>query len=337
MYNNKTTHKKAFTKIDIARQYRDQYGMEMPTKTLARIMYKENPLVFTDIENARLNLNRIEGKAPGSRVKVTHPHGARERNPYNLPKSDERDWKPFILDGSKKVGILNDIHVPYHSIAALTPAIDKFIQTGIDTLILNGDIIDCYSLSRFERDPRKRGFSEELDMLAELFLSFKSYLNCRIIYKLGNHEDRYNMFLMRKAPELFGMPEFSINSLIKNRVGKDIEIVGEMRVINANALDIIHGHEFSIGFFSPVNVARGLALRAKTNAVQGHNHISSEHTEKDLRGEIKTTWSIGCCCELHPEYMPINKWNHGFAELELDTSGSGFRLQNYRVVNGKVL
>lgn len=326
-----------YSKPSLAREYRDNYGMEMPTMTLAKIMYKKHPEAFLNLEDARHALRRIEGKASGSKTKVTHPHGDRPRNPYNLPASDEREWTPFILSGVKKAGILCDVHVPYHSISAITPAIDKFINSGIDCLILNGDIIDCYSLSRFERDPRKRGFSDELDMLSELIQSLKDALKCRIIYKTGNHEDRYDHFLMRKAPELFGMNELTIESLIKSRVGNDIEIVNEKRIIQANALDIIHGHEFTQGFFSPVNVARGLALRAKTNAVQGHNHQTSEHTEKDLRGEIKTTWSIACCCELHPEYMPINKWNHGFAELELSQNSNEFRFDNYRVRDGKIL
>ena len=330
--------KEGFTKANVARQYRDKYGMEMPIRTLARILIHNEPLVFKDFEDARGFLRKIEGKSGGKgHITVTHPYPKREINPYKLPESDERDWQPFILKDAKRVGLLSDIHVPYHSISAITAGIDKFIQFGIDTLILNGDIIDCYTLSRFEKDPRKRNFSEELDIFANLIKSLKDALNCRIVYKLGNHEERYDNFLLRKAPELFGIPELSLEMLINQRTGLEIEIIKDKRIIQANALDIIHGHEFAQGFFSPVNIARGLALRAKTNAIQGHNHQTSEHTEKDLRGEIKTTWSTGCCCELHPEFMPINKWNHGFAILELDNASREFSLENFRVVNGKAM
>ena len=48
---------------DIARSYRDKYGMEMPTKKLARIMYAENNLTFVNVESARRILRYIEGKA----------------------------------------------------------------------------------------------------------------------------------------------------------------------------------------------------------------------------------------------------------------------------------
>lgn len=331
----RTGIKEGFTKTNLARQYRDKWGMSMATKALARIMYNENNLFFTNVEDARSALRAIEGKS-GNRVLVTHQAPERPRNPYNLPESDEREWLPYKLEGFTNVGILSDIHVPYHSISALTCAIDHFVKIGIDCLLLNGDSIDFYGLSRFEKDPRKRSFQDELDAFAELIKSFQDVFKCKIIFKLGNHEERYDHFLLRKAPELFGIPDLKLETLINNRV-EGIEFVSDKRIIQANALDIIHGHEFGQGFFSPVNVARGLQLRAKTNAIQGHNHQTSEHTETNLRGEIKTTWSTGCMCELHPEYLPINKWNHGFADLYLDSNLIDFTLKNYRVSKGKIL
>lgn len=327
--------KQGFTKVNLARNYRDKFGMQMPTLTLAKIMFKENNLFFKDVEDARTALRRIEGKSGGETL-ATHKAPERPRNPYNLPESDERDWKPYKLTGFKDIGILSDIHNPYHSISALTCAIDHFVKKGIDCLLLNGDSLDFHGLSKYERDPRKRSVSDELDSFAELIKVFNDVLKCKIIFKFGNHCERYDNYVLRKAPELFGLPDLKLETLINNRV-EGLEFVSDKRIIQANALDIIHGHEFGQGFFSPVNVARGLQLRAKTNAIQGHNHQTSEHTETNLRGEIKTTWSTGCMCELHPEYLPINKWNHGFAFLELDSNGIDFRIENYRISKGKIL
>lgn len=333
----RTGIKEGFTKTNLARKYRDKWGMSMATKALARIMYNENNLIFTNLEDARSTLRAIEGKSgKGVRTIVTHKMPERPRNPYNLPESDEREWLPYKLEGFKNVGILSDIHVPYHSISALTCAIDHFVKIGIDCLLLNGDSLDFHGLSKYLRDPNKRSVSDELDCFAELAKALQSALKCKIIFKLGNHDERVDNYVLRKAPELFGLPEAKLQTLINNRV-EGIEFVSDKRVIQANALDIIHGHEFAQSIFSPVNVARGLQLRAKTNAIQGHNHQTSEHTETNLRGEIKTTWSTGCLCELHPEYMPINKWNHGFAFLELDTNGIDFRIENYRIRKGKIL
>ena len=81
--------------------------------------------------------------------------------------------------------------------------------------------------------------------------------------------------------------------------------------------------------------ARGLFLRGKASAMQGHNHQTSEHTEPNMDGKIMTTWSIGCLCELHPQYMPINRWNHGCAFIEVADDGD-FQVQNKRIMGGDI-
>lgn len=329
-------------KVEVARKYRKEYGMEMPTRKLARIMYKENNLLFKDEEEARERLRYIEGKAGNKKnkeyIKNTefYIEEARPKNPYKLPDSDETKYEPYVLKGYKRVGLLSDIHVPFHSVSALTIAIDFLKKEKPDALILNGDTLDAHSLSRFIRDPRKRSFAHELETMKELIEVFQKELKCKIIFKKGNHSERYEQFLYQKASELVGIKEFELENIIKARVN-GIDVVGDKKIIHANKLNIIHGHEFSSGFFSPVNVARGLALRAKTSAIQGHNHQTSEHTQADINGKIMTTFSTGCLCELHPMYAPINNWNHGFAIVDLDSNDEDFYVRNFRIYKNKVL
>jgi predicted phosphodiesterase len=325
------------SKADIARKYRDEHGMEMPTLKLARIMYKENNLLFKDVEDARTAIRRIEGKtANGSHgwTKATHKCPERPKNPYKLPPSDETEYTQYTLR-AEKVLCLYDVHIPYHSIEALTAAISFGKKENVDCVFLGGDIIDCFKLSRFVKDPSKRNFAEELSLFKDFInVLEREFPKAKKIYKIGNHEERYQNFLFEKAKELVGVDEFNLDNIIKARAN-NIEIVKDKRITNFNGLNIIHGHEFSSGFFSPVNVARGLYLRGKTSAMQGHSHQTSEHTESDMNGKITTTWSVGCLCELHPEYAPINKWNHGFAVLH--KTSSGFDVDNKRIYKGKVL
>jgi len=327
-------------KASIAREYRDREGFKMPTSKLARIMYKENKLIFESEENARDILRYIEGKKGNKEKKKIINSGyfieeKRSYNPYKLPDSDELPYEPFIIDQYKRIAILNDIHFPFHSIQALTAALDFIKNENPDCILLNGDIIDAFQLSRFVRDPKKRHFAGELEMFKSFFqILEKTFPKAKIIFKLGNHEERYEHFLWTKAKELEGVDEFKFENIIKARAN-GIEVVGEKRIIQSNGLNVIHGHEFSTGFFSPVNVARGLFLRGKTSAMQGHSHVTSEHTEPDMNSKITTTWSIGCLCELHPQYAPINKWNHGFAIV--DSSSDGYHVRNKRIYKGKVL
>jgi predicted phosphodiesterase len=325
-------------KYEIGIEYRQKYGMQMPTLTLARIMYNENIELFINVDAARSVLRYLEGKRGEKDKKCIKNkdfimHEERPKNPWKLPESDEAKYEPYILK-AKKLAVLSDIHVPYHSISALECALDKIYEEKPDCILLNGDTVDFYGLSRFQKDPRKRSVAHELQALNE-FLDVLQQFKAKIIYKLGNHDERYEHYLMHKAPELLGIQEFEFKNLLKAGERK-MDVVGEKRIIKANKLNIIHGHEYP-SVFSPVNIARGLYMKGKVSAMQGHNHQTSEHTETDMNGKSVTTWSLGCLSELNPAYMPLNKWNHGFAIVDLSENGEDFHVKNYRIHKGKIL
>lgn len=328
-------------KSKIARDYRKTHGAEMSSLKLARIIYRDHNLTFRDVEDARFALRYIEGKT-GAKDKKTLSEKQfiieepRPYNPYKLPDSDESNYTPFLISGHKRVGILSDVHVPYHNISALSTAIGYLKKQKVDALLLNGDTIDCHRLSRFIKDPKSRDFKGELDCLKELFNVLEKQLKCKIYFKIGNHENRYQHFLQEKAKELIGIEEFDFENIIKARA-RGIEIIQSNRFMKLNSLNGIHGHEYIGGIAAPVNVARGLYLRGKVSAFQGHNHASSEHTETDMDGKVTTTWSIGCLCELHPEYMPLNRWNHGCADVDLDSNGVDYEFRNKRIYKGRIL
>jgi len=326
-------------KADIAREYRLKYGMKMPTLTLARVMYNENKEVFKDVEDGRSRLRYIEGKngkehRKDMAKKEMIMNEERPKNPYKLPESEETKYEPYYIK-EKKIAVLSDVHIPYHSIDALTACFDFIQAEKPSAILLNGDILDFYQLSRFGKDPRKRSVAHELQSARE-FLDVLSQFGAKIYYKIGNHEERYQHYLMAKAPELLGVQEFELQHLLGlNERG--IDLIGDKRIIKANDLNIVHGHEFGQSIFSPVNVARGLFLRGKVSAMQGHNHQTSSHTETDMNGNMVTTWSLGCLCELNPAYLPINKWSHGFAMVDLSDNGKDFHVRNYRIHKGKIL
>ena len=333
--------KKPFPKADVAREYRRKHP-DMPTLKLARIVHAENTLAFKNVEDARTVLRYIEGKQGPGRLRkaVSKSEFFREeerpRNPYQLPESDETVYEPFIIKGFNKVGILSDVHLPYHNIEALTCAIKYLKNEKVDAVLLNGDTLDCHQLSRFVKDPKKRDFKYELDTLKTFINVLEKQLDCKIFFKVGNHEARYEKFLLEKAHELIGVEEFSFENIIKARAN-GIEMISSNRYMKLNELNGIHGHEYIGGISAPVNVARGLYLRGKVSAFQGHNHSTSEHSETDMNGKITTTWSIGCLSELHPAYMPLNKWNWGCAMVELDKNGIDYQFFNKRIFDGRIL
>lgn len=325
---------------DIARKWRAKYP-KLPHLKLARLIMKsKDGLNFKSVETARSSLRYIAGKngewlrhksVVKSEFFELEP---RPLNPYKLPESDETSFEPYHIRGHKRVAVFSDIHAPFHSIPALTAAIAYVKKEKPDALLLNGDSIDCHKLSKFAHDAGKRDFAGELEIFRQLIWSLAKTLKCKIYFKVGNHEERYDKYLAEKAGELQGVEEFVLEQIIRARA-EGIGYIADKRIMRLGGLNVIHGHEFTTGFFNPVNVARGLYLRGKTSAMQGHSHQTSEHTEADMNGKITTTWSVGCLCELHPNYAPLNKWNHGFAIIDID--GQNFEVRNKRIYKGVVL
>lgn len=318
-------------KTDIVREYRSKHP-DYPNLKLARIIYAKEGKLFNSVESIRKILRTIEGKSPKG-IKVTHKAENRPLNPYKLPDSEETSFEPYQLKGHKRIALFSDIHIPYHSITALTAAIEFCKKEKPDALVLNGDALDFHGLSRFQKDPRKKNFAFELDTWRQMFDVFAKELKCKIYYKIGNHEERYEHYLWMKAGELMGVDEFDLSNLLQARA-KGITVIGGKTIIQAGGLNILHGHEFGQSVFSPVNIARGLYMKGKVSAIQGHNHRTSSHTEKNMNGKVTNTWSIGCLCELHPAYMPINNWNHGFSIVDLDKSE--FHVRNFTIYKGNI-
>ena len=315
-----------------------------PSLTLAKKIMKDNPALFTSVESARTAIRYFRG-ATGKKArkhadpKLTRPFDESLFNPFGLPETDEVEYLPFILpEECTRILYISDIHIPYHNISALTTALEGGLREHVDTVFIAGDFLDFYSLSTFERDPRKRSFSEELETGKEVLrIIRREFPHAEIFYQLGNHEERFERYMRIKAPELLDVDEFRIDKLLEfDKL--DITLISGKRIAKAGKLNILHGHEFGRGgASSSVNPARGLYNRAKASAICGHHHQTSEHNERDLNGRMITTWSCGCLCELSPDYMPINRWNHGFAIINVDHHTGWFKVQNHRILDGELI
>ena len=83
------------------------------------------------------------------------------------------------------------------------------------------------------------------------------YPKCRMIYKIGNHEERWEKYMWLKAPELSGVSEFEIYDILNfSKYGVE-EVKGKQKIKAGNHLTIIHGHEM-FNSTAPVNFARTL-------------------------------------------------------------------------------
>lgn len=316
---------------NIVKEYPD-----MPTMTMAKLLMKDYPKYFEKLDNVRAMIRYRrgnKGKHGRQYGKKSYEETFRQNGKagFKLPQADTRRPKPYkLIDG--KWLILSDIHIPYHNVEALETALSYGEEQGMQHILLNGDTCDFYNCSSYQKDPEERNLANELYKTRQLLAHIRDrFPNGRIVYKIGNHEDRWQRYLMIKAPELIGCSEFEMRTLLDfNKWGVD-EVLSMQKIKAGKHLTILHGHEVrNTGVFP----ARTLLQRTKVCSIAGHNHRTSTYGEKTADNKYLYSWTLGCLCDMTPEYMPINQWNHGFATLELQ--GDNFTVHNKRIVNGEI-
>lgn len=328
-------------KVDIARKYRELYGWEVPSLKLARLIFNKEPGLFKKIDNARSALRYIEGKNGNRKNKYTNPpqmiKTERPKNPYNIPQSYEEKREPFVLPlGCNNILLISDLHIPYHNIDAISLAFDYGLQNKVNTILINGDLMDCATVSKFEPDLKKRKLKEEFDLTKDFLRQLRfTFPDAHIYWLKGNHDIRWEKFLMAKVHEIWDDPYFHLEERLRLNEERII-ILDDKVLVKAGKLAITHGHHIFKGIFVPVSPARGAYMRAKQNVIVGHLHRPSYHPETDMEGNIVAAWSMGCLCELKPNYSPlISNSQHGFSHVTFDSDGN-FTVVNKTIINGQI-
>lgn len=318
----------------------DQYP-GMATKTLAHRLHELHPQVFPTLESARYAVRYRRG-AMGEqhRRAATHPRSKADAEQCRtwgalLPDPQPLQWAWRELPAKvKRWLVIADLHIPYHDKAALEIVL-QHAWGNCDGILIVGDLVDAYQCSDFCRDPRNPDPLEEVKAASQFLDALKVLRPKAIMWKGGNHELRLERYLMRRAAEVWPLLAGRINWQTVCELDKrKILWVRPQDPIRHHQLAIVHGHEWAKGFVAPVNPARGAFLRAGECVLSAHLHRKSNHPEQSIFGRLVQCWSVGCLCHMHPDYAPLNKWDQGFAYL---TTGSGWRVENYSIVNGAVL
>lgn len=250
--------------------------------------------------------------------------------PNSIPEGFIELEQPFILE-SKKCLIISDMQMPYHDKQAIETAINY--RNDADTVLINGDGVDFYKISRYNKRPDHPTIKDEINCMVELFKYLRAKLpKARILYHLGNHENRLDDYIQQNAPALFECDFTKFESVMKCR-DYGVETIENGRFINAGALSILHGNEMKGG--GGVNVSRTALLKTFDNVLQGDKHKTQFTMLKTIRNKFIGSFTTGCLCNLKPRFLPVNQWNHGFAFVEFD--GDYFEVHNKMIIDGRVV
>lgn len=329
-------------KAKIVLDYLAKYPIWFPTSSLARIICKENVHSFGESEEARTLIKYYRGAVGDKKRnlisnKTFFDTEKRKPYPFAIPPTVVKEKVPYkIPTALNKAGFICDLQVPFHDPRAIDICFDYLHKQGIDHLIINGDLVDFYGISSFEKNPRERKFKEEYDMIMEMLLFItQSFPEIPIYYNLdANHEFRYERYMRTKAPELLGLELFEIEDLLMLD-SLNIKYIKNHDHLLFGKLPIIHGDTvFSRG--SGVAPARTLWMRTKVNMIASHVHRTSEYTDKNFHGEMTTCWTTGHLMHPNVEYCKhTDQYNQGFAILEKEKSGD-FEVHNKRIYKNKV-
>jgi predicted phosphodiesterase len=318
---------------DIVKDYLKRFPT-LSTTGLARKIFKENKKSFNHEHSVKTMIQYYRGShGKNSRKQIRTTEFLDQKVEFVLPESHAEHYNPYVISQSK-VLILSDLHFPYQDNQAIKAAINYGKEQKVNCILINGDLIDFATISRHERDWRHRNIADEFETVRAFLNELRRHFpKAKIVFKEGNHCERWEKWLFLKAPEIFDDPEFKLAARL--RLGElKIDIVQDKLPVKIGKLTVLHGHELQGG--GGVNPARATFLKTLNSVLIGHVHKTSMHSEARMDGEIINVQSAGCLCGMYPMFARVNKWNLGFVYVEHEIKTGEYKLHNKLIIKGKV-
>jgi predicted phosphodiesterase len=227
---------------------------------------------------------------------------------------------------NKRVMITSDYHIPYMDDKAYMVMRDFAKDYKPDHFVINGDFVDFYNLSTFDKSPdRKYGVVDEVrmarDVLGDLSKTLKS--SCKKYFLEGNHENRLQKYLW-KNPELEGLEELKLDRLLRFQESgfKYVNVnsdywkteTGHLKLGNTI---IMHGDNrlngASTSKYSGYSVKNTMMGGTQMNTVVGHVHrLAMVYLSTPYDNFVGL--ESGCLCQR----TGTANWQQGFVTFELE-------------------
>lgn len=207
--------------------------------------------------------------------------------------------------------VMQDHHIPFHD-QRVIHEMELFMEELQPKLLLYpGDIGDFYLLSKFDKNPNRQDkLQSELTLVADMFARQRRICpNARMIFELGNHEDRLRRYLWSKAPELASLDALTVESLYKLKES-EVEHINYAEGVKINDLLMVtHGE--AIRAHSSYT-AKSMSDKYGGSGIHGHSHRLGSFYKRD-RFTVHGWWENGCLCDLEPDYCTHPDWQQGFS------------------------
>lgn len=229
------------------------------------------------------------------------------------------------------VAVLNDTHIPFHDPEVLQ-LVERFLaENPPDILIYNGDMIDFYQLSKYDKDPARISLMQkEVDTVCELLDRHAKILpDVERYFIVGTHERRMQSFLWSKAQALSSLRCLTIDELFGLNERGITKVDFEQGVIINDVFLVLHGDIASI---HSSYTAKRLYEKHGGCGMAGHTHREGSYYKRDRFGTWGW-WENGCLCSLNPDWIQNPNWVQGLSLVHF--TGQRFHVEQIPIIDGK--
>lgn len=236
--------------------------------------------------------------------------------------------------------VLSDIQYPFHDDKVIKLVLRFIANLQPHGVVLNGDILDCYALSEFTKDPLgPQDLEKEITLAQGLMRRIKESdvkdkwwidgnHEWRIQRHLGKHADAFRRF-GRQATEK-AVDALCLKSILDlEKYGFKYKPYGEY--VKLGKLIVTHG---DIVRKHSGYTARAHMEKYGCSVLVGHTHRLGAHYVRNTWG-IHAAYEGGCLCRLDPDWLPYPNWQQGFSVVHVDERTGFFHLDQIPILNGK--
>lgn len=241
----------------------------------------------------------------------------------------------------KCVGFITDPHIPYQDNKAMSCALSVLKESNIDELYLGGDILDQYWCH--DHGPKHPGVISGFVHEAEEGNKFLDVIDMhwpriKKHFIEGNHEQRFERFMVKNAWQIFGITEMSkILRIDKDSVNPRYNWsyypykTGQLIRVQNTDLFLKHAPKGSSG--------STIINASACNLGFGHIHRIIDEHKVSADGRMIHVWSPGWLGDIKFDkvfgYVPGHwSWQQGFARIYIDDTTNQFWVDLIQIKNG---
>lgn len=234
----------------------------------------------------------------------------------------------------KRIVWIPDCHIPYEDPQAFALLLKVIADLNPDHCIIQGDFGDFYAVSDHDKDPNRCNNLEwEIQCINERLDQLDQVLKGEKVFIAGNHENRLERYLMRRAPELFNMLRLPDLFNLKKRGWKYVPYKDSFKIGK-----VYNTHDTER---AGSNANMQAVADVGSNVTIGHIHRMRYGITGTVLGESHVGASFGWLgsfekLDYRNKMRALRDYTHGFGWGLMEPNGT-VHIQPCPIIEGKVV